>query len=287
MRPQISKNVVFAALTGLALIGGIRASRAQVVYVTTSLQAFGTVDLATGLYTDQNPGTAATIGSLTVLPNGDLYGMNVPRPANNLNSTLYKIDPFSGGLTVLAATNQQLTGLAAAPGSGALFVSDQNSTLFSMTNTGITTQIGAAGPAASFDLGALAFGPFGNLYQLQKSAGTDNIFLRDTSNGGALQVNVGPTPLTRARALVSANGLLFAFDDTTAHNNEIFVFNPFTGIVSDTGLFAHLAGGQAIPGFIDASTNPLRAVPEPGAMALLTGSLVAGAGFMVRRRRRK
>jgi hypothetical protein len=253
------------------------------------LQAFGSLDLTTGLYTDQNPGTAVTIGSMTVLPNGDLYGMNVPRPANNIDSTLYRIDPFSGNLTVLGATNQRLTGLASRPSTGALYASDQNSTLFSITNTGITSQIGAVGPAASFDLGALSFGPLGNLYQLQKTAGTDNIFVRDTTTGNTLQVNIGPTPLTRARALVGAGSLLFAIDDTAAHNNEIFVFNPFTGIVSDTGNFAHFANGDAIPGFIDASTNPAAAppVPEPGAVALIASSFVVGAGFMVRRRNRK
>ena len=287
MRQQLLRCVVSTTISGFALIASLCASNAQVVYVTTSLQAFGNLDLATGLYTDQNLGTAATIGSMTVLPNGDLYGMNVPRPANNINSTLYKIDPFSGGLTVLGATTQQLTGLASRPATGSLFASDQNSTLFSISNAGITAQIGGPGPAASFDLGALSFGPFGNLYQLQKSAGTDNIFLRDTTTGDALQVNIGPTPLTRARALVGAGGLLFAIDDTRAHNNEIFVFNPFSGTVSDTGNFAHFANGDAIPGFIDSSTNPAAPVPEPGAMALVASSLVVGASFLARRRIRK
>jgi len=119
MRQQLLRGVVSTTISGFALIASLCASNAQVVYVTTSLQAFGNLDLATGLYTDQNLGTAATIGSMTVLPNGDLYGMNVPRPANNINSTLYKIDRIMDGdldelISALTAEHQteQLAQLA-------------------------------------------------------------------------------------------------------------------------------------------------------------------------------
>jgi hypothetical protein len=81
--------------------------------------------------------------------------------------------------------------------------------------------------------------------------------------------------------------LLFAIDDTAAHNNEIFAFNTFTGIVSDTGSFAHFANGDPIPGFIDSSTNPLRSVPEPGAVTLMASAAVVGTVFLARRRNRK
>lgn len=283
---RILRSMLNLGLVACTLAGAFSPSSAQNVFVTTSLQQFGLVDLSTGLYTDLNPGTTSVLGAITVLPNGTVYGLTDPNPGDTSN--LFQVNTATGALTTLGPTNMVLNGLASRNTDGALFTTDNSSTLFALSSGGGTAQIGAPGIPNSYDLGALAYGANGGLYNLQKVGGVDNVYLRDTISGGSALVTFsGPSPLVQARGLVSGGSLLYAFDDT-AHTNEIFSIDTITGTIFDTGNFVHtLSGGNPVPieGFIDAAANPSRtSVPEPSSAAVLLSAAVVGASFFVRRR---
>jgi hypothetical protein len=273
MRLMSLRGLRNAILAGFALSGFASAASAQVVYVATGLNDIGTVDLSTANYTHlSTTSTSGVIDGITFSSDGTLFGINAPGGGN---SHLFTIDPLSGLTMDRGDTGAFLVGLAYRPSDGVLFADDFTGSLFTVNPlTAMLTPVATIANNGNF--GNLTFSPNDTLYNLNTPAASDELYTRNQTNGA--ENLSGDTGTLFNSGLVFTNNTLFDFDAS----NNIFNINPATGAGVNTGLtVTTLFGG------INAAAVRPNAVPEPGSAALLSGLAVAGAGFVLRRRRRK
>jgi hypothetical protein len=121
-------------VTALSL--GISPAHAGIVYVSRPFDAFGTVDLTTGAYTNIGT-TSVQLNALTFAPNGTLYAMGS-------DNVLYQVNTATAALTKVGAT-------------GTFF--------------GVTT-LAARGDGALFGTDAFTNGPGGFVYSVNAATGT-------------------------------------------------------------------------------------------------------------------
>jgi hypothetical protein len=248
-------------------------ARADVVYVSRVFNAFGTVDLTTGVYTSIGT-TSVGLDGLAFAPDGMLYGMGS-------DNTLYKVDKATAGLTKVGATGS-FFGLVnfAGRSDGALYGTDP------FTNgpggfvdkvdpaTGKATAIGQSGLSGGFAAtGGLAFGP-GNTLYLDYGLFTTDLYTVNQNNGQATKVgNSG----------VSTGGLVFAGGKAYAFNffGEIYTFDLTTGAATDTGVAVQGGFGPIDAAAAGPAGSP---IPEPASLTLLSLGALGLAGYAWRRR---
>jgi hypothetical protein len=266
------RSILILALMAVSL--GMSHATAAVVYVSRSFNAFGTVDLATGAYT--NIGTTSVgLNGLSFGPNGTLYGMGS-------NNTLYTVNPATAGLTLVGPTNSFFgQSNLAARGDGALFATDP------FTNgpggfvyrvnptTGAATSIGQSGLTGGFAApGGLAFGPTGSLFLLY-GLFTDNLYTLNQTNGVASLVGASGVELN---GLVFSEGTAYAFD----FFGRIYTINPTTGAATFTGVT--VTGGFGPVNAAAGGPGASAVIPEPASLLLVGLGGVAAAGCVWRRR---
>jgi hypothetical protein len=237
-----------------ALAGSASAASAGVVYVSRPSDAFGTVDLSTGVYTAIGT-TAVQLDALTFAPSGVLYGIGS-------DNKLYEVNTATAGLTLVGPAGSFFNLVALASRSdGAFFASDTFSNgpggFEYRVNpaTGMATTLGQSGLSGGFvDSGGLAFGP-GDVLYMDYGSGASTNALYTVNQSTGLATKLGNTGVA-ADGLVFSGGQAFGFD----FFGEIYRFDPTTGAATDT----HLAvtGGF---GPIDAAA----AAPEPASLLLL------------------
>lgn len=245
------------------------------VYVSRPFNAFGTVDLVTGQYT--NIGTTTVgLNGLTFGPSGTLYGMGN-------DNALYTINPTTGGMTLVGPTGA-FFGQAnlAARGDGALFATDPFTSgpggFVNRVNptTGAATSIGQSGLTGGFAApGGLAFGPDGSLFLLY-GLFTDNLYKVNQMTGVASAVGASGVELN---GLVFSEGTAYAFD----FFGRIYTVNPTTGAATFTGVTVN--GGFGPINAAAGGPASSAVVPEPTSLTLLAFVGVAVGGYVWRRRR--
>jgi hypothetical protein len=256
----------FAALFAvlIAFPGVARPVKADVVvYVTGTLNEFGTLDLATG--------TFQQLGTVTTQPNSDVTGMGFGADGslyavdNSFDSHLYRINALNGATTDLGSLGQSaFAGGANAQGTLFVLSQDQPSTLYSVNAPSVATT--TIGMPNFFPDGLLAVAPNGDIYASAQAAttGPDSLYRIDHVTG--IETLVGSIG-DFAFSGVFVGNTLYAFDDTS----HIITIDTTTGQSTVVGSFS-IPGSQWIFG---AAVGP-QAVPEPSVLALV----VVGAGVL-------
>jgi len=121
---------------------------AQQVYVVTSNQQFGAVDLASGAFHQIGPLTPEGQANLVWGPQGVLYSLTY-------SGNLEKIDPATGATTVVGPTGLGFNAFDLAGVRGQLYVTDFSNNIYSVNaRTGAATLLAATGipadPAVPF-----------------------------------------------------------------------------------------------------------------------------------------
>ena len=126
---------VFLAATLFA----VTASAQPLVYVVTSNQQFGTVNLATGAFQQIGPATPEGQANLVWAPDGTLFSLT-------FSGNLEKIDPMTGATTVVGPTGLGYNAFDLAGFAGRLYATDFSNNLYSVNpRTGAATLLLATG----------------------------------------------------------------------------------------------------------------------------------------------
>jgi hypothetical protein len=240
MKPEISESIAKAArMRGFVLAGRavvvflfavvllVASAHAQQVYVVTSNQQFGTVDLASGAFHQIGANTPEGQANLVWGPQGRLYSLT-------FSGNLEKIDPATGATSVVGATGLGLNAFDLAGVRGQLFVTDFSNNIYSVNaDTGAATLLAATGmppdPAIPFTFNAdgtmnlcdeSLYGIGGGLYAIFDSFTLDpgtlainptvpaGLYRIDPSSG--LATYIAPTDLNLG-SMVDVAGNAYAF----------------------------------------------------------------------------
>ena len=219
----LRKLLIVRTVIFVAILIAAKSLVAQTAYVASYDQTFGTVDLATGSYTQL--GTSGVIlGGLAVGADGSLYGCGWPN-----SSTLYKVDPQTGDLTTVG--NSPITYYIFGSTTSGVFAMDVNGNLYSVNVTNAaTTLIGPTGlNAAMIAFGGASTGASTLYFAMSIGSAPMGLYSINTNTGAPTLV--GSTGEFSLGALVFENGTLYAGSGITSPY-PIYTMNPSTGAAS-------------------------------------------------------
>ena len=267
------------------------------------------VDRATGAATNPRNVNVNNLVGISYGPGGTLYGLtdNFGRinnvagqggrgllvsidPATGQATGIGRVDPtatdilvFEGDLAYRASTDT-LYGLSTRVNGAQIFTID--------TATGAGTVVATVaapagtGPAANFDLSAMAFAPNGDLYGLDTRfpntpADPARLHRIDLATGSIVETFQTSTILgtVAGMAFDPSDGSLLISDGDTGGTNNLYRFD--FGSSSLTTIGATGAAGGIYQGLAGLTFSP-RPVPEPATL----GALGLGALALLRRRKR-
>ena len=205
----------------------VASANAQDVYVVTSNQQFGVVNLSNGAFQQVGPTTPEGQANLVWGPRGMLYSLTY-------SGNLETIDPTSGTTTVVGATGLGFNAFALAGVRGQLYATDFSNNIYTVdAHTGAATLLSATGmppdPAIPFTMNAdgtinlcdeTLYGIGGKLYATFDAFTLDpgSLAMNSTVQPGIYQIDprtgaatfVAPTDMN-VGATVQANGVVYAF----------------------------------------------------------------------------
>lgn len=273
--PSLLAQVALVLLFAVALL--VASANAQQVYVVTSNQQFGTVDLSSGAFHQIGGFTPEGQANLVWGPQGVLYSLTY-------SGNLETINPATGQTTVIGPTGLGFNAFDLAGVRGQLFVTDFSNNIYSVNaRTGVATLLAATGmpadPAVPFKLnsdGTLnlcaesLYGVGGSLfatfYAFTIDPGTlaenatvqPGLYRIDPASG--LATYVAPTDRDLG-AIVAANGGVYAFKWNSLS------FGDFGPVVQSAVVRLDLASGAtsfvsnvdpAAGGIVGAAPAPIR-----------------------------
>jgi hypothetical protein len=228
------------------------------VYVSTSADTLGTVDVTTGaLSTIGN--TGVTMYDIVFGPTAALYGLGP------LGENFYTIDPSTGASTVVGPTGSSGSNLnsLAIRNDGVVFAAGINLLTTINLATGLATSIGATGFTSAGDLEFVG----GQLFMT--SSTNQLVSVNQSSGAGTAVGNIG---FDDVLALANVGGTLYGL---TAQS-QVITINTSTGAGT---LVTSISPNASVEG---AAVPVPSAVPEPGPVVLLgtglLGLLVWGRG---------
>ncbi|MBS0333829.1 MAG: PEP-CTERM sorting domain-containing protein [Proteobacteria bacterium] len=269
--------VIAVAATALAAMGPATSALAAnpSAYETTGGEGFGTVDLATGVYTAIGQttlgGAPIQLSGLGVY-GGQLYGEEYR------GSTLYRVDPATGALTAVSqhvASGALPTFLDTGSTLGGLFGFSSTGELYGVDPlTGLVTDIGATGISVTGTVGMST-----NSAALYINE-NDRLFSLNTATGAATLIGQEHPAGALFGAMVTVDGQLYGADVSP---RSFYSIDPATAQVT------FLANASGAPGGVYGLAPTVlgqaaAGAPEPAAWSLMIAGL-GGAGGLLRRRR--
>jgi hypothetical protein len=247
-----------------------RAQATPIVLVSTTGNQIGTVDLATGLFTQLGV-TPVAFTDIAISPDGIVYGVG----ANTNPNSLYQYNLHTGTSTLVGSTGQFINGLTYS--SGVLYGSGDTHIYTLNPNTGAATRLGTGSfPNGYASSGDLDFTAAGTLYATADRTGrtTDYLMLVNLLTGAVTRVGTGNSSLgyDNAYGLVYEDGVMYMI--TAA--GGIYTVNLSTGratfVRSITGFSGEIWGATNGP-----PPEPPEPLPEPtsATLAILGAALLA------------
>jgi hypothetical protein len=237
-------------------------------YVVGSGSQFGTVDLATGVYTQISPNINDAVG-LAIGSGGVLYGINN-------SGSLMTVNPTTGATTIIGSTGVSGLLVFTALSNGSLYAMDGNEELYSINpSNGHATAIGSTGLPGLGTVGydnSLA-GASNTLYYTLNTSTPFGPNLYTINPLNAQATLVGSTA-SGIEGSAFAGGTLYGF----LNSEEIDSINTANGAAT---FVANLSPGENL--FGGAPNTP--AVPEPTSVFLF-GTVIAGSVVMMKRKHR-
>lgn len=251
------------SLLVVLFLGSVSMIGAPIVFVATSAREFGSMDLATGVFTN-GVMTTNTVAGLGVAAVGNPYFVDTA-------SSLYQVDPATGALTLIGPTGIASI-VATSMSAGVLYAMDAANSVYSINPaSGAATLIGSSGLGAlgpGFSNGLAASGS--TLYYILEMGGgspiASSLFRIDATTGAA--TFVGLTGASSIQGAVFAGGQLYGFSSSGA----IVTVDTNTGAATALSSYAGQTQG--------AVWGAVQNTPEPGttAMFLLGGLALAALG---------
>lgn len=256
-------------------VQGDQASTATVAYVVTSSNAFGTIDLNTGKYTQigQMGGLPGALGGLGTL-DGKLYGGAIR------TGVLYQVNPLNGSATSVGTgtISYFVTGSTT---NGLYAVGQDMSLYFINAATGATTQIGPTGLTPSEVGGGSLSSGSGTLYMSVASNYRAELYSLNTATGAATRIgHIGSN--TGAPPMVFENDTLYAA--VNFPSQKICTLNTTTGAPTCLarasgvpGYFYGLAPAPLEPNIVKAVIRQGTSLTLPPGRMYLYGMVTGGA----------
>jgi uncharacterized protein DUF6923 len=254
-------KTIFAGF--IFLVASQFAAKADDVYMVTSTQEFGTIDLNSGIFTQTGPNESVQVAGLGEI-GSSLYASSYDVPAGSL----YSVNPTNGVLTPIGVPTpvdysdfgSTLTTLYAVDTSADLYSIDPT--------TGAVTLVGATGLTLSgyqnlsTNSSTLYFGNGANLYTL------------NTTTGAATLVgNMGGPEMG---ALVVDGGVLYGGNDISPSSVDTVDVGSGAATFQST-----LSGTSGV--FFGLAPIPTTATPEPRTVSWLLLGLLAGGVWIQKR----
>ena len=270
---EILARVALVLVAAVMLL--VASASAQQVYVVTSNQQFGIVNLSTGAF-HQIATTPQGQANLVWGPKGVLYSLDY-------SGDLEKINPATGAVTVIGPTGLGFNAFDLAGVRGQLYVTDFSNNIYSVNaDTGAATLLAATGmppdPAIPFTFNADGtmnacdesfYGVGGKLYAIFDAFTLDpnTLAINPTVAAGLYQIDpmsglatyVAPTELNLG-SMVQVNGGVYAFKFVTTAFTE---FGPqLSSVVKRLDLGS---GATSFVADVDPSAGGIvGAAPAPG-----------------------
>jgi hypothetical protein len=264
------------AVAALALLGG--SARAGVIlYVAgeTDGNAFGTLDLTTGVYT--NIGTMAlpdndAIDGMGFGADGNLYGVDELFP----DAHLWRINTSTAAVTDLGPTGQNDYGAGGDANGKMHLIGWGTNAVYSVVTPPVPTATVIGSPTGIQSDGLVALNPAGTqLFVGGLVSEQDELYSINPTTGAVTDVGSMGLEATIATGLF-VNDTLYAF----GYDYEIYTINTSTGQATDTQIAYSLPGGQ----YLYCAALVPTPVPEPSSVALTAIGLTAGGLLGLRRR---
>lgn len=223
-----------------------------------------------------------TFGDLAFAPDGSLWALTI-----GSNATLQRLDPNTGATLATLPLNQAVAegALAIAPDGRAWVASvlDVVDPFLHSVNlqTGATTVVGQLGTIGTRDINGLAWRSDGRLVGLDRVSNA--LVLIDPADASLTTLAAVPGTVGGVGGLTLTNGAGYFVTSgpggSSPGSNQLYVFDPFTGVSSVAGRLAPTVAGVGLAGLA-------APVPEAPAWAAWTLGL-AGLVLATKRRTRR
>lgn len=142
--------IKFFSSCGLLLLTALVANAGS-VYVVTAAHQFGSVDLATGAFSQIGPGTPEASANLVPGPNGTFYSLAID------SGSLQTINPGNGATNIIGPTGLGASSFSLGEANGQLYLTDLSNNLYTLNPaTGAATFMRPSGippdPAIPFTM---------------------------------------------------------------------------------------------------------------------------------------
>lgn len=254
------------ALVGAAVVVGTSGAAQAASFLSTSDGKVGTVDTATGGFTQVLSGPQFT--DIALSEANDFFGITFDK--------LYKVDVSGGSTSLIGNLGASLNALGFSS-SGVLYGAGGFGIYTIDTTTGAAALVNSIPDFSSS--GDIVFDPVNSRFVATSSgSGSDSLFSIGL-DGVATQIgNIG---LSNVYGLFFENGTLFGY---TADRKQITI-DLATGLgtfdKNVTGINGEIFGAASLP-----STGPETSVPEPGTLFGLLGIGALGMGSRLLRKQK-
>lgn len=259
---KLSMALVGSAVLALGTSGAAQAAS----FLSTSDGKVGTVDTATGSFTQVLSGPQFT--DIALSEANDFFGITFGQ--------LFKVDVGGGSTSLIGNLGATLNALGFG-GDGNLYGAGGSGFYKINTTTGAATLVSTISGFGSS--GDIVFDPLNNRFLATSLwAGSDKLF-SIALDGTATQI--GNLGFSNVYGLFFENGTLFGY---TANRQQIKIdLGTGAGILDKnlTGLSGQIYGAASLP-----STGPSTSVPEPGTLLGLFGIAALGGVSQLKRQRK-